>query len=75
MTEALNKRLAARVAALRADRGFSQERLAEHAGLHRTYIGQIERGTANATLAAVEKIAAALQADTDRLLCSGGQDG
>ncbi|MFB9644522.1 helix-turn-helix transcriptional regulator [Microbacterium terregens] len=75
MTDGLTERLAGRVAAYRADRGLSQERLAEHAGLHRTYVGQIERGTANASLAAVEKIAAALEIDTDRLLCSGGLNG
>lgn len=75
MADGLTERLATRVAAYRSDRGLSQERLAEQAGLHRTYVGQIERGTANASLAAVEKIATALDVDTDRLLCSGGLHG
>ena len=44
----------------RADRGWSQEDLAEHAGLHRTYISGLERGTRNPTLAVLEALATAL---------------
>ncbi|MDD3925819.1 MAG: helix-turn-helix transcriptional regulator [bacterium] len=40
--------------------GISQEELAERAGLHRTYIGMIERGEKNITLRNIEKIAKAL---------------
>ena len=39
---------------------MSQEALAEKAGLHRTYIGMIERAEKNITLASIEKIARAL---------------
>jgi transcriptional regulator with XRE-family HTH domain len=39
---------------------LSQEQLAEKAGLHSTYIGQLERGEKNATLESVEKVARAL---------------
>ena len=39
---------------------MSQEQLAEKAGLHSTYIGQLERGEKNATLESVEKVARAL---------------
>lgn len=42
---------------LRAQHGFSQEVLAERCGLHRTYIGSIERGERNATLSSLEAIA------------------
>ena len=40
--------------------GFSQEELATRAGLHRTYIGMIERAEKNITLVNIEKIANAL---------------
>ena len=40
--------------------GLNQEELAEKAGVHPTYIGQLERGEKNATLESVEKVARAL---------------
>ena len=40
--------------------GLSQEKLAELAGCHHTYIGQLERGEKNATIESIEKISAAL---------------
>ncbi len=40
--------------------GFSQEKFAEKVGVHRTYIGMIERAEKNITLKNVEKIAKAL---------------
>lgn len=45
---------------LREQRGLSQERLGEAADLHRTYIGQMERGEANVTLETLEKVTEAL---------------
>jgi transcriptional regulator with XRE-family HTH domain len=45
----------------RLKRALSQEDLAELAGLHRTYIGMIERAEKNLTLKNVEKIAKALK--------------
>jgi transcriptional regulator with XRE-family HTH domain len=45
---------------LRKEKGFSQEELADKAGLHRTYIGMIERAEKNITLTNVGKIACAL---------------
>jgi transcriptional regulator with XRE-family HTH domain len=47
--------------------GWSQEKLAEHAGLHWTYIGRIERGKQNISLANVGKLARALKVDVGRL--------
>lgn len=44
----------------RVERGLSQEQLAEKAGLHRTYIGMIERAEKNVTLCNIEKISQAL---------------
>ncbi len=51
---------ASRVRELREARQISQEKLAEFAGVHRTYIGMIERGEKNITLKNIEKIAKAL---------------
>ena len=47
---------------------LSQEELAEKAGVHRTYIGMIERAEKNITLTNIEKIAKALGVPIDRLL-------
>lgn len=46
---------------LRHIQGISQERLAEEVGVHRTYIGAIERGEKRVSLAIVGDIAAVLQ--------------
>lgn len=40
--------------------GLSQEELAHRAGVHRTYIGMLERGEKNVTLRNIEKLAGAL---------------
>ncbi|MGQ0793162.1 MAG: helix-turn-helix domain-containing protein [Deltaproteobacteria bacterium] len=45
----------------RARLGLSQEELASRAGVHRTYIGMIERAEKNITLKNIEKIAKALE--------------
>lgn len=57
-----------RVARLRAKREMSQERLAELAGLHRTYIGTIERGEPNLALLRVIALADALGVDPGELV-------
>ena len=56
----IRTRFGARVRELRTDRGWSQEVLADNAGLHRTYIGSIERGEQNVSLQNIEKLAATL---------------
>jgi len=50
-----------RIRALRKQKGMSQEELAFKAGLHRTYIGMIERAEKNITLLNIQKIAQALE--------------
>jgi transcriptional regulator with XRE-family HTH domain len=44
----------------RLEQKLSQEELAEKAGLHRTYIGSVERGERNITIDVMEKICSAL---------------
>ncbi|MGE3433530.1 MAG: helix-turn-helix domain-containing protein [Ramlibacter sp.] len=48
--------------------GLSQEVLADLAGLHRTYVGGIERAERNVSIDNIEKLAAALDADVVDLL-------
>lgn len=57
----IRRRLGLAVQKLRGAKGWSQEQLAEEAGLHRTYISGIERGIRNPTLTVLEKVAAALE--------------
>ena len=51
----------------RLKRKLSQEKLAEIAGLHRTYIGMIERAEKNITLINIEKVANALNINISEL--------
>lgn len=50
-----------RVQELRKERNLSQEQLADLAGVHRTYIGMIERAEKNITLCNIERISKALK--------------
>ncbi|NBX53429.1 MAG: XRE family transcriptional regulator [Proteobacteria bacterium] len=52
---------------LRIKRGYSQEAFAFECGLHRTYIGCIERGEKNITIVNIEKIAKALKVEVYKL--------
>jgi transcriptional regulator with XRE-family HTH domain len=60
--------LGRRMAALRKDAGLTQEALAEAAGLHWTYIGQVERGERNPTYKSLLKLAKGLGVDPTDLM-------
>jgi transcriptional regulator with XRE-family HTH domain len=51
--------------------GLSQEELASRAGVHRTYIGMIERAEKNITLENIEKIAKALEIPLEKIMNLG----
>lgn len=53
--------LARNIRQLRKQRGWSQEILAERSGLHRTYVGDIERLERNVSVDNIEKLAKAFQ--------------
>lgn len=60
--------LGKRVRSHRSEAGLSQEDLGEASGLHRTYIGHLERGEINPTLLNILKVAAALGIDASELV-------
>jgi len=67
MMKTLNQTFGLNVKRLRKIKGISQEDLALLSGLHRTYIGAVERGERNITLKNVEIIAACLSASVQEL--------
>ena len=63
----VHKRLGKRIAELRRKRGFSQEGFAHECDFHRSYMGAVERGEKNITLAMVDRIAKALKMSLSEL--------
>jgi transcriptional regulator with XRE-family HTH domain len=61
-------RFGARLRRVRTAKGISQERLAELAGLHRTYVSSVERGSRNISLLNIDKLAVALGVPMARLV-------
>lgn len=64
----LRQVLATNLRLLRNERGWSQEDLAGEAGLHRTFVGAVERAERNISIDNVERLAVALSVDAWSLL-------
>ena len=64
----IRKRLGNNVRRLRLEKGWSQEDYADRAGIHRTYVSDIERGARNPTVTVVEKLAKPLDTKPGTLL-------
>jgi transcriptional regulator with XRE-family HTH domain len=64
----LQRRLGQSLRAQRRAQGLSQEAFADLLGVHRTYMGGLERGERNVTLRTIERLAARLDVDPVDLL-------
>lgn len=62
------KRLGENIRSLRKDRGYSQEGFADAVGLHRTYMGGVERGERNLSVLNLLKIMRKLEVPPNGLL-------
>jgi len=60
--------VAANLRRLRAAQGLSQEALADRAGIHRTYVGSVERAERNVSIDNICRLAWALRVDVRELL-------
>ena len=67
-SESIIVRFGKNVQRIRKEKNISQEKLAEYAGLQRTYIGMIERFERNITLINAEKVANALGVNISELI-------
>jgi transcriptional regulator with XRE-family HTH domain len=69
-SETARQRFAKQLRARRLQLGLSQESLADGAGLHRTYVGSVERAERNVSIDNMERLALALDVDVVDLLSS-----
>ncbi|MGO9180058.1 MAG: helix-turn-helix domain-containing protein [Candidatus Limnocylindrales bacterium] len=67
----------AAVRRLRRERGWSQEEFADRVGVHRTYMGSVERGERNLSLLNIARMADALHVTLSALMAEveGSSDG
>jgi len=70
----IQTKLGRAVRRLRLDAGFSQESFAATVGIHRTYMGLLERGKVAATIVTIEKIARALKVSVSELLATAERE-
>lgn len=73
-SEGLTRILAQNIRGFRHAKKLSQEELADLCGLHRTYIGSVERGERNVTLSTLETLAGALDVSIIELLSKRDYD-
>ena len=59
---------------LRLDAGFSQEGFADHIGVHRTFMGTVERGETNLSLLNIQRVADGLGLTPGQLLLTSETD-
>lgn len=64
----IRRRLGSNVKRLRLEQGWSQEEFADRAGIHRTYVSDIERAARNPTITIAEKLAKPLRVSASLLL-------
>lgn len=64
----IRQRLGTNLRRLREAKGWSQEAFAHEAGIHRTYVSDIERGARNPTIMILEKLAKPLGVAAAELL-------
>ncbi len=68
MPDNVVRKVGRRIKELRQKKGWSQEKLAEEAGLHRTYIGQVERGEKSIGVDHLRRVAVALGVQPSEIL-------
>ncbi|MGJ7562263.1 helix-turn-helix domain-containing protein [Variovorax sp. GB1R11] len=72
-TQSARQRVALHLRVIRAELRISQEQLAEAAGLHRTFVGSVEREERNISIDNLERLATALGVDVSLLVSPVGQ--
>lgn len=64
----LQKKVGRNIRSYRQKMGLSQEAFAEVLGIHRTYMGGLERGERNLTLRSLERIAEQMGVEVEELM-------
>lgn len=67
MATTMRKKFGKRIRELRLAKGWSQEKFADEVGVHRTYIGAVERGEQNIALDNIDRIAKRLGLSVEEL--------
>ena len=70
----INREVGRRIRVLRMNKGFSQEKLAFTSGIHRSHMGEIERGRCNITLRTLQRVGVGLRVSLTELVKNLGPD-